>query len=103
MSPGSMSFCSASSRVSFASVIVWSAFRTMVRSRVMTALIAVMIVLVTLDRRLRAKLITRMLLAVGTPMLMIITVSAGTERVVLLAISIKTMRFSGVGSGTTIT
>src|ERR1700682_2948479 len=53
--------------------------------------------------RSRAKLITRMLLAVATPMHMIAPVSAGTESVVLVANSIQTMPASAVGSATTIT
>ena len=54
-------------------------------------------------RRSRAKLITRMLFAVATPMHIIAPVSAGTERVVLLANNIQTMPASAVGSATTIT
>ena len=46
----------------------------------------------------RAKLITRMLLAVATPMHMIAPVSAGTESVVPVANRIQTMPARAVGS-----
>ena len=55
------------------------------------------------DIRSRAKLITRMLLAVATPMHMIAPVSGGTESVVPVANSIQTMPANAVGSAMTMT
>ena len=51
----------------------------------------------------RAKLTTRMLLAVATPMHMIAPVSAGTDRVVWVRNSIQTMPASAAGSAMMIT
>jgi len=53
--------------------------------------------------RSRAKLITRMLLAVATPMHMIAPVSAGTESVVPVPKRIPTMPANAVGSAMTMT
>ncbi len=53
--------------------------------------------------RSRAKLITRMLLAVATPMHMMAPVSAGTESVVPVPNSIQTIPASAVGSAMTMT
>src|SRR5216684_6286989 len=53
--------------------------------------------------RSRAKLITRMLLAVATPMHMIAPVSAGTESVVTVPYRIQTMPANAVGSAMTMT
>ena len=49
----------------------------------------------------RAKLMTRMLLAVATPMHMMAPVSAGTDSVVLVANSIQTMPANAAGSAIT--
>ena len=49
-------------------------------------------------RRSRAKLTTRMELAVATPMHMIAPVSAGTDKVVPVRNSIQTMPASAAGS-----
>ena len=53
--------------------------------------------------RSRAKLITRMLLAVATPIHIIALVSAGTESVVPVPNRIQTMPASAVGSAMTMT
>ena len=84
-------------------MIIASAVMSTGRKRVLPASIAAVIGSAPSARRSRAKLITRMLLAVATPMHMIAPVSAGTERVVLLANSIQTMPASAVGRATTIT
>ena len=53
--------------------------------------------------RSRAKLMTRTLLAVATPMHMMAPVSAGTDSVVAVANSIQTMPASAAGSAVMIT
>ncbi len=84
-------------------MIIASAVISAGRSRVVPASIAAVIASAPAARRSRAKLITRMLLAVATPRHMIAPVSAGTDSVVLLANSIQTIPASAVGSARTIT
>ena len=72
-------------------MIIASAVISTGRNRVLPASIAAVIASAPAAMRSRAKLITRMLFAVATPMHMIAPVSAGTESVVPVANSIQTM------------
>src|ERR1700730_16733741 len=84
-------------------MIIASAVISTGRNRVLPASIAAVTASAPAVRRSRAKLITRMLLAVAMPMHMIAPVSAGTERVVPLANNTQTMPANAVGSAMTIT
>src|SRR4051812_21340292 len=84
-------------------MIIASAVISTGRNRVKPASRAAVSASAPAARRSRAKLMTRMLFAVATPMHMIAPVSAGTERVVPVANSIQTMPASAVGKAITIT
>ncbi len=73
------------------------------RRRVVPASSAALIASTPAAMRSRAKEITRIELAVATPMHMMAPVSAGTESVVSVANSIQTMPASAVGRAMAIT
>ena len=79
-------------------MIIASAVISTGRSRVTPASIAAVAASAPCRERSRAKLMTRMLFAVATPMHMIAPVSAGTDKVVPVTNSIQTMPAKAAGS-----
>ena len=84
-------------------MIIASAVMSTGRKRVKPASIAAVTASAPSASRSRAKLTTRMLLAVATPMHMIAPVKAGTESVVRVMNNVQTIPASAVGNALTIT
>ena len=96
-------FCSALSAIGPMPMIMASAVISTGRKRVKPASMAAVNGSSPSASRSRAKLTTRMLLAVATPMHMMAPVSAGTDSVVRVMNNIQTMPASAAGSAVTMT